>query len=64
MGAHLMFVSAVISVEQVVLGVDSLRVSVRVREAGHKPPRTAPSARMLGMMDLTKPGDLFGLLCR
>ncbi len=61
MGAA-MFVSAVISVEQVVLGVDSLRVSLRVRELAIKPPPDSPIGGMLAVMDLTKPGDLMGFM--
>ena len=61
MGAA-MFVSGLLTVEQVVLGVDSLRVSLRVRELAIKPPPESPIASMLGMMDLTKPGDLLGFM--
>lgn len=61
MGAA-MFVSAVISVDQVVLGVDSLRVSLRVRELAIKPPAESPIASMLAVMDLTKPGDLLSFM--
>ena len=61
MGAA-MFVSAVITVEQVLLGVDSLRISLRVRELAIKPPADSPIASMLAMMDLTKPGDLLAFM--
>lgn len=61
MGAA-MFASALLTVEQVVLGVDSLRVSLRVRELTIKPPPESPIASMLMMMDLTKPGDLLGFM--
>lgn len=61
MGAA-MFVSAVITVEQVVLGVDSLRVSLRVRELAIKPPEGSPIGQMLAVMDLTKPGDLLSFM--
>jgi hypothetical protein len=61
MGAA-MFISAVVTVEQVLLGVDSLRVSLRVRELAIKPPADSPIASMLAMMDLTKPGDLLSFM--
>ncbi len=57
-----MFVSALITVEQVLLGVDSLRVSLRVRELAIKPPADSPLAGMIAMMDLSKPGDLLGFM--
>ena len=57
-----MFVSAVVTVDQVLLGVDSLRVSLRVRELAIKPPADSPIASMIAMMDLTKPGDLLSFM--
>jgi hypothetical protein len=61
MGAA-MFVSAVVSVEQVQLASDSARVSVRLRDLQIKPPADSPIAGMLAMMDLSKPGDMLGFM--
>lgn len=56
------FVSAVISVEDVTLAADSIRTKVRVRELVVQPPEGSPVASMVMMMDLSKPGDLLAFL--
>lgn len=61
MGTEL-FVSAVLTVEHVLLGVDSLRLSLRVRDLVVRPPADSPLVSMLSMMDLSKPGDLLAFL--
>lgn len=61
MGAKLA-VTAQITVEQILLGVGSLRVQLRVRELGIRPQGESPMAQMLAMMDLSKPGDLLNFM--
>ncbi|MFO0573266.1 MAG: hypothetical protein U1A78_04640 [Polyangia bacterium] len=56
------FVSAVITVEDVTLATDSARVRLRVTDLAVKPPDGSPVAQMVMMMDLGKPGDLLGFL--
>lgn len=56
------FVSAVITVEDVTLSTDSARVRLRVTDLAVKPPDGSPVAQMVMMMDLSKPGDLLGFL--
>jgi len=57
-----LFVSSVVSIESVQLSVDSVRVTLHVRELVVKPPADSPMGSMLMMMDLSKPGDMLAFL--
>lgn len=57
-----MFVAATVLVDQIQLGEGSVRVHLRVRDLRIKAPADSPMAGMLGMMDLSKPGDLLAFM--
>ena len=61
MGAELR-VSSNILVDEVVVDAGTLRIGVRLKELGVKAPEGSPLQQMLGVMDLSKPGNLVGFL--
>jgi hypothetical protein len=57
-----MALAAAVTVESVMLSAERVRVQVRVRDLSIKLPAESPLAAMIGMMDLSKPGDLLNFM--
>ena len=55
-------VAATINVESVLFSNESIRVEVRIRDLSIKAPPDSPMAPMIGMMDLSRPGDLLNFM--
>lgn len=61
MGAELK-VRSELHIDEVIVDAGTLRITLRLRELGVKAPEGSPLQQMLGVMDLSKPGNLVGFL--
>lgn len=61
MGAELR-VRSNLHIDEVVVDAGTLRIALRLRDLGVKAPDGSPLQQMLGVMDLSKPGNLVGFL--